>query len=498
MSSDTTAARAASDPPAGKKKSSQGEGRAMKILQRFGRSLMLPIAALPAAALLLRLGQDDLLGRFEALSTTAQVIGAAGSALFDNLPLLFAVGISFGFARKGDGSTALAAVVGYLVMTNVFTVMAPIVLDGPSAGEDEPVINYGVLGGIVIGLTSALLWQRFHRTRLPDWLGFFSGRRLVPILTAVAAIVIGVVLSLVYGFFDRGLTSVGGAVSENAVVGSGVYGFLNRLLLPLGLHHILNSVVWFILGDYNGAHGDLNRFFAGDPTAGVFMTGFFPIMMFALPAAAVAIWQEARPSQKKIAGGIMLSTGLTAFLTGITEPLEFSFMFIAWPLYLIHAVLMGTSMMLVNALGIHTGFGFSAGAIDYVLNFGISQNSIWLIPIGLGYAAIYYLLFRFVIRRWNLKTPGREDEAEAPATAGNDAAPVLNGSPAAAGNGAAGRASAAGTGAGGSDAEAAAERDRLNGGGAHGDSADADAGRSTDPDGPEGRDGAGGRKGASS
>lgn len=396
-------------PAAGK---SKGSGKSLQNLQRFGRSLMLPIAALPAAALLLRLGQDDLLGRFEALTTVAAVIGAAGGALFDNLPLLFAVGISFGFARKGDGSTALAAVVGYLVLTSVFTAMAPLVLGPAPEGGKEPVINYGVLAGIVMGLTSALLWQRFHRTKLPDWLGFFAGRRLVPIITAVAAIVIGVVMALIYPFFDRGLTAVGEAVSENAVVGSGVYGFLNRMLIPLGLHHILNSIVWFIIGDYEGASGDLNRFFAGDPTAGVFMTGFFPIMMFALPAAALAIWQEAKPAQKKLVGGIMLSTGLTAFLTGITEPLEFSFMFVAWPLYLIHAVLMGTSMMLTNALGIHHGFGFSAGAIDYLLNFGIADKPLLLIPIGLGYALIYYVLFRFVIRRWNLRTPGREEETD--------------------------------------------------------------------------------------
>ncbi|MDJ0319098.1 PTS transporter subunit EIIC [Pseudarthrobacter sp. PS3-L1] len=408
-----------SSPAPAKKK---GDSRALQNMQRFGRSLMLPIAALPAAALLLRLGQDDLLGRFEGLSTVAQVIGAAGGALFDNLPLLFAVGISFGFAKKGDGSTALAAVVGFLVLTNVFKVMAPLVMGAPAEGADDPVINYGVLAGIVMGLTTALLWQKFHRTKLPDFLGFFAGRRLVPILTSLAAIVIGVLMALAYPLFDRGLTSVGNAVADNTVVGSGVYGTLNRLLIPLGLHHILNSIVWFIIGDYNGAQGDLNRFFAGDPSAGVFMTGFFPIMMFALPAAALAIWQEARPSQRKIVGGIMLSTGLTAFLTGITEPLEFSFMFVAWPLYLFHSVMMGTSMMLTNFLGIHHGFGFSAGAIDYVLNFGIATNPLWLIPIGLVYAAIYYVVFRFVIRRWNLRTLGREEEAdEAPAAAKTDA-----------------------------------------------------------------------------
>ena len=396
-------------PAPGKAK---GSGKALQNMQRFGRSLMLPIAALPAAALLLRLGQDDLLGRFEGLTTVAQVIGAAGGALFENLPLLFAVGISFGFAKKGDGSTALAAVVGFLVLTNVFKVMAPLVLGAAPEGGKDPVINYGVLAGIVMGLTTAWLWQKFHRTTLPDWLGFFAGRRLVPILTSFAAIVIGVVMALIYPFFNTGLTAVGNAVADNTVVGSGVYGTLNRLLIPLGLHHILNSIVWFIIGDYSGAHGDLNRFFAGDPSAGVFMTGFFPIMMFALPAAALAIWHEAKPSQKKIVGGVMLSTGLTAFLTGITEPLEFSFMFVAWPLYVVHAVLTGTSMMLVNFLGIHHGFGFSAGAIDYVLNFGIAQNPLWLIPIGLGYAAVYYVVFRFVIRRWNLRTMGREDETD--------------------------------------------------------------------------------------
>ena len=413
MSTENPSASAGAGPLAspspGKTK---GSGKALQNMQRFGRSLMLPIAALPAAALLLRLGQDDLLGRFEGLTTVAQVIGAAGGALFENLPLLFAVGISFGFAKKGDGSTALAAVVGFLVLINVFKVMAPLVLGAAPEGGEDPVINYGVLAGIVMGLTTAWLWQKFHRTTLPDWLGFFAGRRLVPILTSFAAIVIGVIMALIYPFFNTGLTAVGNAVADNTVVGSGIYGTLNRLLIPLGLHHILNSIVWFIIGDYNGAHGDLNRFFAGDPSAGVFMAGFFPIMMFALPAAALAIWHEAKPSQKKIVGGVMLSTGLTAFLTGITEPLEFSFMFVAWPLYLVHAVLTGTSMMLVNFLGIHHGFGFSAGAIDYLLNFGIAQNPLWLIPIGLGYAAVYYVVFRFVIRRWNLRTMGREDETD--------------------------------------------------------------------------------------
>lgn len=394
---------------------------AFSYLQRLGRSLMLPIAVLPAASILLRLGQGDLLGGIPGFEGGGAVISAAGQALFTWLPLLFAVGVAIGWAKKADGSTALAAVVGYMVLSSVFEAMSPVVLAGvETASGEQSMIDFGALGGIVMGLLSAILWQRFYRTKLPDALGFFSGRRLVPMLTAVTGLVVGVLMSLIYPLFNAALTWVGQAVSANAVVGGGVYGAVNRLLIPTGLHHILNNVVWFLVGDYENAsgelvRGDLTRFFAGDETAGVFMTGFFPIFMFALPAAALAIWRHARPEKKKLVGGIMLSTALTAFVTGITEPLEFSFMFVAWPLYVIHAILTGTSMMLVNALDIHTGFGFSAGLIDYVLNFSISQNSIWLIPIGLGYAVVYYLLFSFVIKRWNLKTPGREDEDEASA-----------------------------------------------------------------------------------
>jgi PTS system N-acetylglucosamine-specific IIC component len=381
-------------------------------LQRLGRSLMLPIAALPAAGLLLRLGQADMLGRFSPLETVANVIAAAGGALFDNLPLIFAVGIAIGWAKKSDGSTALAAVVGYLVLAGVFKAMSPVVLPGQTdTNGDQALINFGVLGGIVTGLVAAILWQRYYRLKLPDYLGFFGGRRSVPIITAVVMIVVGVVMSFVYPLFNNVLTSLAKAVDANTVIGGGIFGTANRLLLPLGLHHIINSVVWFILGDYNGVHGDLNRFFAGDPSAGTFMTGFFPIMMFALPAAAMAIWHEARPAQRKVVGGIMLSVALTSFVTGITEPLEFSFLFVAWPLYVIHAVLTGTSLALTNALGIHDGFSFSAGGIDYLLNFGHATRPLWIIPIGLVYAAIYYVVFRFVIRKRNLRTPGREEEA---------------------------------------------------------------------------------------
>src|SRR3954452_21113093 len=372
--------------------------------QRLGRSLMLPIAALPAAGLLLRLGQADMLGRFSPLETVANVIAAAGGALFDNLPLIFAVGIAIGWAKKADGSTALAAVVGYVVLSGVFKAMSPIVLGAAAEGEEQELINFGVLGGIVTGLIAAMLWQRFYRIKLPTYLAFFGGRRFVPIITALTMMVVGVLLSFVYSAFNTGLTNLGEAVDANTVIGGGIFGTVNRLLIPLGLHHIINSVVWFVLGDHNGATGDLNRFFAGDPTAGTFMTGFFPIMMFALPAAAIAIWHEARPEQRKVVGGIMLSTALTAVLPGIPEPLEFAFLFVAWPLYVVHAVLTGTSLALTNAPGIHDGFSFSAGFIDYAINFGQATKPLLLIPIGLVYAVVYYLLFRFVIRKWNLRT----------------------------------------------------------------------------------------------
>ncbi len=320
-------------------------------------------------------------------------------------------------AKKADGSTALAAVVGYLVFKSVGDAMSPLIGLGAPDGE-QTLIDYGVIGGILMGLTAAFLWQRYHRIKLPPYLAFFGGRRFVPIITALAAIVFSVLLSLVYTLFNSGLTNVGNWVANNDVVGGFVYGTLNRLLIPFGLHHILNSGPWFLIGSYKtGAgdvvHGDIARFLSGDPTAGAFMTGFFPIMMFALPAAALAIWHTAKPKQKKVVGGIMLSAALTSFLTGVTEPLEFAFMFVAWPLYVLHALLTGTSMALTNALGIKDGFGFSAGLFDYVLNFGIATKPLLIIVIGLVYAVIYYFSFRFVIQKWNLRTPGREDDEDA-------------------------------------------------------------------------------------
>jgi PTS system N-acetylglucosamine-specific IIC component len=393
-------------------KGSKGQGKALAGLQRFGRSLMLPIATLPAAGLLNRFGQDDVFGK-DGLgwNKVAAVIGAAGGGLFDWLPLLFAVGIAVGFARKGDGSTAVAAVVGWVVFNKVIQAIAPISSqEGYKAGWEGAPIHwpYSVLTGVVTGIVAALLWQRYHRIKLPAWLAFFGGRRFVPIITAFSMIILGVLFGIVFKYVDHAINSVGHAVTSAPVLGGGLYGFLNRLLIPIGLHQLLNVPVWFI---FNG--GDITNFFGHVQGSGTFQTGFFPIFMFALPAAALAIWQTARPSQKKIVGGVMIAAALTSFITGVTEPIEFSFMFVAWPLYLFHAVMTGLSLALVNALGIHLGFSFSGGAIDFALNSSLdTAHKAWLlIPIGLVFAAIYYFVFRFVILKWNLRTPGREDDS---------------------------------------------------------------------------------------
>lgn len=399
----------------------KGQSKALVALQRLGRSLMLPIATLPVAGLLLRLGQDDMLGRWaednQFMAWVSSIFASAGGALFSNLPLLFAVGIAIGWAKKADGSTALAAVVGYLTLSEIFKGMSPFVLGEPEGDAKQEVINYGVLAGLVAGLIAAVLWQKYHRTRLPDWLGFFNGRRLVPILTGFAMVLASIPMMLVYPWFKSGLDGFSNWIVDQSVAGGLVFGIANRLLIPIGLHHLLNFTPWFLLGEYPGkdgemVHGDIARFLAGDPTAGTFMTGFFPIMMFALPAAALAITMAARPEMRRYVGGGMLSLALTAFITGITEPIEFAFMFVAWPLYVVHAILTGTSMAIANALGVHDGFMFSAGFLDYLLNFGIATKPLLLLVMGVIYAVVYYFLFYFMIIKLDLKTPGRNPEED--------------------------------------------------------------------------------------
>jgi N-acetylglucosamine PTS system EIICBA or EIICB component len=380
---------------------SGGWDRILGSMQNFGRSLMLPIAVLPAAALLLRLGQDDLL----ALPWMA----AAGDAIFSNLAMIFAVGIAFGLAG-GDGAAALAGLVGFLVFDAVFGTLIPQV-----DGAPDPDINMGVLSGILIGLVAAALYRRFSDIRLPDYLAFFGGRRFVPIVTALAALVLGVIFGLVWPTVQTGVNAVGEGIVGLGALGTGIYGFLNRILIPVGLHHVLNTYVWFQLGTFDGPDGpvtgDLNRYFAGDPSAGFFMSGFFLVMMFGLPAACLAMIRHAR--LPKVAAGILVSAAFASFLTGITEPIEFAFMFVAPLLYVVHAVLTGTALAVATLLDIKIGFGFSAGLIDYVLNFSKDNttNPVLLLGVGVIYALIYYFVFSFFIKRFDLATPGRGESS---------------------------------------------------------------------------------------
>ncbi|WP_030686807.1 PTS transporter subunit EIIC [Streptomyces sp. NRRL B-1347] len=388
-------------------------------LQKVGRSLQLPIAVLPAAGILLRLGQPDVFGA-DGLGwgKVATVFATAGDAVFANMPLLFCIGVAIGFAKKADGSTALAALVGFLVYKNVLTAF-PVTEAKITKGADVAATynDPKVFGGIIMGLISAVVWQRFHRTKLVDWLGFFNGRRLVPILMAFIGTALGVVFGLAWGPVGDAITSFGEWMTDLGSVGAGIFGVVNRALLPVGMHQFVNTVAWQEIGSFTDSagavwHGDIQRFMHGDPTAGQFMSGFFPIMMFALPAVALAITHTARPERRKVVGGMMMSLALTSFVTGITEPIEFAFMFIAPALYVIHALLTAVAMTVTWALGVHHGFTFSAGAIDYVLNWKFADKPWLIIPIGLVFAAVYYVVFRFAIVKFNIPTPGREPEEE--------------------------------------------------------------------------------------
>ncbi|MET9548687.1 PTS transporter subunit EIIC [Streptomyces sp. NPDC006627] len=409
-------------------------------LQKMGRSLQLPIAVLPAAGILNRLGQPDVFGD-DGLGWTnvAKVFAAAGGSLLDSslgLPLLFCIGVAIGMAKKADGSTALAAVAGFLVYYAVLrafpddcptdtTFSAAGMWGGVCVAEDGTVAqaayqNPGVFGGIVMGLLAAWFWQRYHRVKLVDWLGFFNGRRLVPIIMAFVGLVFAGLCVWIWPPIGDALTSFSKWLVDLGWLGSGIFGVANRALLTVGLHQFLNTFVWFQFGDYTKpdgtmVHGDINRFLAGDPSAGQFTSGFFPIMMFALPAAALAITHCARPERRKVVGGMMLSVGLTSFVTGITEPIEYSFLFIAPLLYALHAVLTGVSMAVTWALGVKDGFSFSAGLIDYVINWSLATKPWLILLIGLGFGVVYYFVFRFVIVKFDLATPGREPEEEAEA-----------------------------------------------------------------------------------
>src|SRR5262245_37344235 len=341
-------------------------------LQPMGRALMLPIAVLPVAALLLRLGQPDLLN--------VQAIAAAGQAVFSNLGILFAIGVAVGLARENHGAAGLAAAIGYLVATQG----AQVLIASPDAAQE--LAKLSVPAGIISGLLAGVFYNRYSDIRLPSYLAFFGGRRFVPILSGLAGVAGAAAFGYGWPVLERGMDALSRTVLGSGEIGLFAYGVMNRVLIVTGLHHILNNIAWFLLGDYGGVTGDLNRFFAGDPSAGAFMSGFFPVMMFGLPAACLAMYQEAKPGRRRAVGGLLVSMALTSFLTGVTEPIEFAFMFLAPVLFALHAVLTGLAMVVMDLLQVRLGFSFSAGLFDYVINYGRASQPWMLLPVGLGYA----------------------------------------------------------------------------------------------------------------
>ncbi|EHV5263587.1 PTS transporter subunit IIABC [Staphylococcus pseudintermedius] len=420
-------------------------------LQRVGKALMLPVAILPAAGILLALGNamhnEQLVSlapwlKHEVFVILSTIMESAGQVVFDNLPLLFAVGTALGLAG-GDGVAALAALVGYLIMNATIGKVMHISIDQIFSFADGaktlsqanklpqhalilgiPTLQTGVFGGIIMGALAAWCYNKFYNITLPQFLGFFACKRFVPIVTSLVAIVTGVVLAFVWPPIQEGLNDLSNfLLNKNLVLTTFIFGIIERSLIPFGLHHIFYAPFWFEFGSYVNQAGEVVR---GDQriwmaqmkdgvefTAGAFTTGKYPFMMFGLPAAAYAIYRQARPERKKIVGGLMLSAALTSFLTGITEPLEFSFLFVAPILYVLHVLLAGTSFLVMHLLDVKIGMTFSGGFIDYIL-YGLLNwdrtHALYVIPVGIVYAIIYYFLFNFVIKHMNLKTPGREDE----------------------------------------------------------------------------------------
>jgi len=381
-------------------------------LQKIGKSLMLPVSVLPAAGILLGVGS----AKFTWLPVSvSSVMAQAGGAVFGNLPLIFAIGVALGLTGN-DGVAALASVVGFAVMLATMGVMAPMVGYEAKPIMGIPSIETGVFGGILIGAVAAMLFNRYYRLQLPSYLGFFSGKRSVPIMTAFVAIVVGIALSLVWPPIGNQINNFSHwAANGNPAAAFALYGVVERSLIPFGLHHIWNVPFFFEVGTYidpatgKEIHGEIYRFTAGDPTAG-HLAGGYLFKMYGLPAAAIAMWRAARPENRAKVGGIMISAALTSFLTGITEPIEFAFLFVAPVLYAIHALLAGVAYFVAVTLGIHHSTTFSHGLIDFVVLYPNSQRGWWLIPLGLVWAGVYYVLFTTLIHRMNLKTPGREVE----------------------------------------------------------------------------------------
>ena len=363
------------------------------LLQRIGKALMTPIAVLPVAALLLRLGFGDIFD-----GQIALIMKAAGDAVFSNLDMLFGIGIAYGLAKNNDGAAALSGAIGVFIAKAVYL----------SIDKD---VNMGVFVGIIIGVLAGTLYNRFHNIKLPEFLGFFGGKRFVPIITALSAIAVGILAGYFWHYAQGAIDAFSNMIIGLNEVGTFIYGTLNRLLIPLGLHHILNSVFWFQLGEYTHikdgvevvANGDLHRFFAGDPTAGVYMSGFYLVMMFGLPAMTYAIYLNTPKAYRKKAGAILAGVAFTSFLTGITEPLEFLFLFVAPPLFILHALLTGLALATAQLFNIHAGFGFSAGFIDYVINYKLGTNPILILPLGVVFAGLYFVSSYYLIKVLKLK-----------------------------------------------------------------------------------------------
>ena len=399
----------------------------MRFLQKLGKSLMLPVAALPICGILTGLGYalaPAFMGAEGATSGFAYVLGVflikAGCALIDNIALLFVIGVGVGMADDGDGTAALAALVSWLMITTLLSTGTVSILFPKLVESQTNVVAFNKIQNpfiaILSGLIGAICYNKFKGVRLPDVLAFFSGKRCVAIVTGVVSIVVSAILLIVWPIVFGALVALGQGISKLGAVGVGIYAFLNRLLIPTGLHHALNNVFWF---DTIGL-GDLSHFWAGETSAdvswslGMYMAGFFPCMMFGIPGAALAMIQTAKTTKRKVTIGIIGSAALVAFLLGLTEPFEFAFMFLAPVLYLIYALLYGVFAAVTVALGFRGGFCFSAGAIDLVLSAQMpAAAKTWLIlPIGLVAFAVFYLVFLFAIKKWNLKTPGREDDQE--------------------------------------------------------------------------------------
>lgn len=386
-------------------------------LQRIGRSLMLPVSVLPAAAILLGLGYWIDPSGWGGESPIAAFLITAGGSLIDYMPILFAVGVALGMSKDKNGAAALSGLVGYLVITNLLSTDSVAMLqqiDVESVDAAFGSIENQFIG-ILVGAIAAAIYNRFSNTRLPQALAFFSGRRLPPIITALAMLILSGVFMFIWPPIYNGLVSFGTAISGLGAIGAGIYGFFNRLLIPVGLHHALNSVFWFDVAGIN----DIGNFWAGTGELGVtgmYQAGFFPVMMFGLPAAGFAMYQMADEDKKAQVASLMMAAGFATFLTGVTEPLEFAFMFIAPQLYLIHAILTGISLFISAFFGWTAGFGFSAGLIDYILSFNLplANQPIMLLIQGLIFGAIYYFVFRWAIIQFDISTPGRGIEVGEP------------------------------------------------------------------------------------